>query len=107
MLSYWLLIQKNISQAITYHKLPTLPVPTLLIVWTPNEMENVGHIPFIEIEQLRGQLGVEPKQYKIISNFKLRVLDVAVEQVNQHSDYTIKYEQHKQGADNYRFFIQI
>ena len=27
-------------------------------------MENVGHIPFIEIEQLRGQLGVEPKQYK-------------------------------------------
>ena len=30
MLSYWLLIQKNISQAITYHKLPTLPVPTLL-----------------------------------------------------------------------------
>ena len=34
-------------------------------------MENVGHIPFIEIEQLRGQLGVEPKQYKIISNFKL------------------------------------
>lgn len=59
--------------------------------------KNVGHIPFIEIEQLRGQLGVEPKQYKIISNFKLQVLDVAVEQVNQHSDYTIKYEQHKQG----------
>ena len=28
--------------------------------------KNVGHIPFIEIEQLRGQLGVEPKQYKII-----------------------------------------
>ena len=27
----------------------------------------------------------------------MRVLDVAVEQVNQHSDYTIKYEQHKQG----------
>ena len=64
----------------------------LLMKW-----KNVGHIPFIEIEQLRGQLGVEPKQYKIISNFKLRVLDVAVEQVNQHSDYTIKYEQHKQG----------
>ena len=64
----------------------------LLMKW-----KNVGHIPFIQIEQLRAQLGVEPKQYKIISNFKLRVLDVAVEQVNQHSDYTIKYEQHKQG----------
>jgi len=59
--------------------------------------KNVGHIPFIDIQQLRGQLGVEPKQYKIISNFKLRVLDVAVEQVNQHSDYKIEYEQHKQG----------
>lgn len=64
----------------------------LLMKW-----KNVGHIPFIEIEQLRGQLGVEPKQYKIISNFKLRVLDVAVEQVNQYSDYKIEYEQHKQG----------
>lgn len=64
----------------------------LLMKW-----KNVGHIPFIEIEQLRGQLGVEPKQYKIISNFKLRVLDVAVEQVNQHSDYKIEYEQHKRG----------
>ncbi|ECL0171677.1 replication initiation protein, partial [Listeria monocytogenes] len=64
----------------------------LLMKW-----KNVGHIPLIPIEQLRGQLGVEPKQYKIISNFKLRVLDVAVEQVNQHSDYTIKYKQHKQG----------
>ena len=64
----------------------------LLMKW-----KNLGHIPFIKIEQLRGQLGVEPKQYKIISNFKLRVLDVAVEQVNQHSDYKIEYEQHKQG----------
>ena len=64
----------------------------LLMKW-----KNVGHIPFIEIQQLRGQLGVEPKQYKIISNFKLRVLDVAVDQVNQHSDYKIEYEQHKQG----------
>ena len=39
MLSYWLLIQKNISQAITYHKLPTLPVPTLLDCLNSNEME--------------------------------------------------------------------
>lgn len=64
----------------------------LLMKW-----KSVGHIPFIEIEQLRGQLGVEPKQYKIISNFKIRVLDVAIEQINKHSDYKIEYQQHKQG----------
>ena len=60
-------------------------------------MENVGHIPFIEIEQLRGQLGVEEKQYKMTADFKKRVLDVAVDQVNQYSDYKIEYEQHKRG----------
>jgi len=64
----------------------------LLMKW-----KNVGHIPFIDIQQLRGQLGVEPKQYKMTADFKKRVLDIAVEQVNQHSDYKIEYEQHKQG----------
>ena len=64
----------------------------LLMKW-----KNVGHIPFIEIEQLRGQLGVEEKQYKMTADFKKRVLDVAVDQVNQYSDYKIEYEQHKRG----------
>lgn len=64
----------------------------LLMKW-----KSVGHIPFIEIEQLRGQLGVEVKQYKMTADFKKRVLDVAVEQINKHSDYKIEYQQYKQG----------
>lgn len=81
-----------LSQTIDFTSTYATRLFELLMKW-----ESVGHIPFIEMEKLRGQLGVDKKQYKIISNFKLRVLDVAVEQVNQFSDYQIKYEQHKRG----------
>ena len=32
-----------------------------------------------------------------MSNFKKYVLDFAVQQVNEHTDITVKYDQHKQG----------
>ncbi|WP_235985191.1 replication initiation protein RepM, partial [Acinetobacter baretiae] len=81
-----------LSQTVEFTSTYATRLFELLMKW-----ESVGHIPFIEMEKLRGQLGVDKKQYKVISNFKLRVLDIAVEQVNQFSDYKIKYEQHKQG----------
>jgi plasmid replication initiation protein len=45
----------------------------------------------------RQQLGVEAHQYKTMSNFKTYVLDFALKQVNELTDITAKYEQHKQG----------
>ena len=32
-----------------------------------------------------------------MNNFKARVLDVGIQQINEHSDITVKYEQVKQG----------
>ena len=32
-----------------------------------------------------------------MNNFKSRVLDIAIKQINEHTDITIKVEQHKQG----------
>jgi plasmid replication initiation protein len=45
----------------------------------------------------RQQLGVEVHQYKTMSNFKTYVLDFALKQINELTDITVKYEQHKQG----------
>ena len=49
------------------------------------------------IGELRSKLGVEPEQYQLMSNFKAKVLDKAVNQINRHTDIMVKYEQHKTG----------
>lgn len=55
----------------------------------------VGKTPKYKIEDIRGKLGVEPEQYNTMSNFKARVLKTAIKQVNQHTDLTVKFDQHK------------
>ena len=64
----------------------------ILISW-----REVGKTPKYEIDDLRSKLGVEPKQYKQMCNFKSRVLELAIDQINQHTDITAKYEQYKRG----------
>ena len=64
----------------------------LLISW-----REVGKTPTYEIDDLRQKLGVEPDQYKELYNLKIRVLDLAVSQINDHTDITATYEQHKTG----------
>ena len=46
---------------------------------------------------MRLKLGIEPDEYKAMNNFKAKVLDLAVSQINEHTDITAKYDQHKQG----------
>lgn len=55
----------------------------------------VGKTPKYKIDDIRSKLGVEPEQYNTMSNFKARVLRIAIKQVNDHTDLTVKYEQHK------------
>lgn len=64
----------------------------LIIQWRDN-----GVTQRYKIDELRQKLGVEPEQYKKMSNFKMRVLDLAIDQINEHTDITVKTEQHKTG----------
>lgn len=64
----------------------------LLIQW-----KQQGTTQKFLIEDLRSKLGVEPEQYKELHNLKVRVIDLAVKQINQHTDLTVAYEQHKEG----------
>lgn len=72
----------------------------LLIAWRKS-----GAMPKINLEELRNRLGVQPKEYSTIGNFKARVLDVAVKQINEHTDIDVSYEQHKRGRviDSFTF----
>ena len=56
-----------------------------------------GKTQQIPIDELRYKLGIEPDQYKQMVNFKKKVLDVAIDQINEHTDIKASYEQHKEG----------
>lgn len=64
----------------------------LLIAWRSN-----GKTPEIPNHELRDKLGVTPDIYQRIESFKRRVLDLAITQINEHTDIIVSYEQHKQG----------
>lgn len=54
-------------------------------------------VPAVRYVDLRQQLGIEKDEYNRMSNFKARVLDPAIKQINEHTDITVTYEQYKQG----------
>lgn len=64
----------------------------LIIAW-----RSTHKTPVFEIDELRVKLGVEPDEYPRMDNFKMRVLDVAIKQINDLSNIQIEPEQHKKG----------
>ena len=64
----------------------------LLIAW-----RSTGKTPIIEINEFRKRLGVLDNEYKQMNNFKSRVLEPAITQINEKTDIKIKVEQHKTG----------
>ena len=62
----------------------------LLMQWKEVGKRNV------DLDELKNMLGVS-KEYAVLKNFKARVLDVAVSQVNEFSDYDVRYENVKLG----------
>ena len=65
----------------------------MLIAWRAT-----GKVPEIELSEFRNRLGVGDNEYTAMNNFKSRVLEPAIKQINEHTDITVKVEQHKKGA---------
>jgi plasmid replication initiation protein len=64
----------------------------LLIKW-----RSLGQTPLINIADFRKQLGVGIDEYQRMGAFKERVLNLAMQQINEHTDILINYEQQKAG----------
>lgn len=58
---------------------------------------DIGTSKKFEIAELRSKLGLEDTEYKVTADFKKRVLDVAIKEINDKADIQIKYEQFKEG----------
>ena len=63
-----------------------------LIAW-----RNVGKTPVISLSEFREKLGLEINEYQKMVNFKSRVLEPAIKQINELTDIHVKYEQYKTG----------
>ena len=66
----------------------------LLIAW-----REVGKVPQIDLLEFRHKLGIESDEYIRMSDFKIRVLEQSIKQINEHTDITVTYEQHKKGRN--------
>lgn len=64
----------------------------LLIQW-----RSVGKVPTMDLEELRSKLGVAEGSYKEMSDFKKRVLKLALSQINSFTDIIADYDQVKSG----------
>jgi len=64
----------------------------LLIAW-----REVGKVPQLELSDFRNRLGLLENEYTAMSDFKKRVLEPSIKQINEHTDITVTYEQHKKG----------
>lgn len=75
----------------------------LLIAW-----RGVGRASF-DLETLRRSLGIEPTAYQRIGNFKSRVLDIALKQINDKTDLTVQCHQQKSRGrvDGFAFTFQL
>lgn len=74
----------------------------ILIAW-----RSTGKTPIIEVEDIRYRLGVLETEYKVLADFKKRVLDLAVNEINEKTDIQVSYEQHKQGRKIIGFSFEL
>lgn len=75
----------------------------LLIRWRDTKILKIS------LEELRFCLGIKKTEYILMSNFKNRVLDLAVQQVNKFTDITTNYIQKKEGRKivSFEFYFTI
>jgi plasmid replication initiation protein len=64
----------------------------ILIAW-----RSTGQTPLIAMHDFRKKIGVLDTEYKRMYDFKKYVLDIALKQVNEHTDITVTIAQHKTG----------
>lgn len=74
----------------------------LLIQW-----KKAKRTPIFELEKFRGQMGVGVNEYPQMNDFKKRVLERAIKEINKHTDIKVSYEQEKKGVKIVGFKFKI
>lgn len=81
-----------LEQTVDLDSIYSVRLYELLVQW-----KAAKKTPVFELERFRGQMGVGVDEYKAMSNFKIRVLDRAVTEINELTDLKVSYIQKKKG----------
>ena len=84
--------QYLLSQTANLKSVYAVRLYELLIQW-----KTAVKTPVFELSLFRGQMGLDDGEYRDMSNFKKRVLDLAVNEINEKTDLTVSYTQEKKG----------
>lgn len=60
------------------------------------DYQNIGRIR-IEVDNFKKLVGIEPEQYKIFTMLKKRIIDTAVDEINEKTDLKVVYDLEKEG----------
>lgn len=60
------------------------------------DYQNIGRIR-IEVENFKKLVGIEPEQYKIFTMLKKRIIDTAVDEINEKTDLKVVYDLENEG----------
>ena len=94
--------QYLLEQTAKMHSTYSVRLYELLVQW-----KSAKKTPLLQLDCFRQQLGVGVDEYKLMSNFKKRVLDLAVKEINETSDLTVSYEQEKRGKHIVGFKFKV
>lgn len=72
-----------------------------------NQWRSIRKTPPFALDTFRGQMGLEDGDYERMSDFKRRVLDAAVKEINEKTDLKVSYEQVKDGSTITHFKFKI
>lgn len=61
-----------------------------------NRYQDIGQTPWFDLEKFRKLMGVEEEKYKIFRDFKTRVIDKSIEEVNRYSSLFVETKFKKQ-----------
>ena len=85
--------QYDLEFIATLNSIYSVRLYELIVKWLSAKKTDV-----FDYEVLRGQLGIGVNEYKRMTDFKKRVLDLAVNEINEKTDIKISYEQKKKGT---------
>lgn len=91
-----------LSQTASLKSVYSLRLYELLVQWRHSQKT-----PIFDLEIFRGQLGLEDNEYRRMSDFKRRVLDAAVSEINDKTDLKISYEQEKRQSTIIGFKFKV
>ena len=80
----------------------SLRIFELLMKWS-----SVGKTAPIKVVDLREMLGIEDYKYKNMSDFKKRVIDLAMTEITETTDYKASYDQQKNGREVVSFIFKF